>query len=158
MSAVARKALTFLFRAERPAVGKTVNALPATRARMTAMREQEGRWPTADELAELMAIPLEVADNLRDEVLLDEVLEGQAARSKDGAVAIRQIEQAVRCLPRSQRARYRQEWRAELASLPIAQWIPYAIGVLNSAPGLSMTLSRREGRRRPEVPPAPLRR
>jgi hypothetical protein len=152
VSAIARKALTLLFsllsRAKRPPSHTAVLNRTA-REFMTIGLEREGRWPMAEELAAMLGIPLDVALSLRDQVLVDQVLDEQAAGSKGGTAAIRQLEQAVRCLPPSQRARYRQEWRAEMASLPIVQWAPYAIGVLRSSPGLSVALSWRVGKQRP---------
>jgi hypothetical protein len=152
VSAIARKALSLLFnslpKAKKPP--SYAAAMPrAARHFMTTALDRDGRWPTGEELAAVLGIPLDVALSLKDQILVDQVLDEQAAGSKRGAVAIRQLEQAVRCLPPSQRARYRQEWRAEMASLPIVRWAPYAIGVLQSAPGLSVALSWRVWRKRP---------
>jgi hypothetical protein len=147
VSAVARKALTLLFK---PLARTKVSDQHYTVMLEAARRlSTPGQPVSAEILAEALGLPLDVVLSVVDQVVVDLVLDEQAAGSKDGAAALRYVEQAVRCLPPAQRARYRHEWRAELASLPITHWAPYAIGLLQSSPQLSIALSWPVRRRRP---------
>lgn len=113
MSAYLRKALTVSFglwaRSQRAERAKIQVMLKQAAEYEASMLERYGRRPFAEELGMQIGVAPEVAVSLMDQLEIDRILYEKAADSEDCNAAIRKIDQAARCLPPSERTRYRQE-------------------------------------------------